>query len=268
MGTWIAALALFAGQLAPASPAAPLAPTGKWTVEYEPASCVVSRGFGEAANPVLLSIRQAPTGDGGSLVLIVNDKPRAADRGNGSVQIGQQGDISPTAYTSVTDPKIGRRVTLIPISPTDFAALPQATAITIVADGSKVTLAPKATDKALSALQTCNDQLLQTWGVDPQENALLATRAKIVTGSIEALGDQYPAEAIRARAQGKATLVIAVDKTGKVSSCRIVSTSGYEALDKASCAGAVRVRFMPAIAKDGNPMPSHYVMPYNWVLPN
>lgn len=74
--------------------------------------------------------------------------------------------------------------------------------------------------------------------------------------------DAYPAQALRAGAEGRASVSLSVSATGKVTDCRVVSGTGNAALDAATCRLATRNgRFEPARDAAGNPVATQMRLP-------
>ncbi|QNQ10682.1 energy transducer TonB [Sphingomonas alpina] len=69
--------------------------------------------------------------------------------------------------------------------------------------------------------------------------------------------DSYPAAARRAEAEGRVSVQVTVDTRGRVSACRVTSSSGNSDLDEATCRLATRNgRFNPAKDANGTPIES------------
>lgn len=81
--------------------------------------------------------------------------------------------------------------------------------------------------------------------------------------------DDYPVEAIRREEQGTAAFQLSINRRGYVSDCRIVSSSGSDALDRATC-GILesRARFDPARNAQGKRVADHYSGRIRWELPD
>ena len=81
--------------------------------------------------------------------------------------------------------------------------------------------------------------------------------------------DDYPVEALRRSEQGRAVARLALDSTGKVVRCNVATSSGSASLDAATCRIALeRVRYRPALDRDGRPIASSVTLPVRWVLPD
>ncbi|NJC06245.1 protein TonB [Sphingomonas kaistensis] len=80
--------------------------------------------------------------------------------------------------------------------------------------------------------------------------------------------DDYPTEAIRKEEQGAVAFVLAVSPEGRVTACRIATSSGSAALDGATCRILrSRARFRPALDERGQRVPDEMRGRIKWVLP-
>lgn len=83
----------------------------------------------------------------------------------------------------------------------------------------------------------------------------LSSRAKGNLASIISAAD-YPAAALRADEQGVVEFQLGIAGNGNVRACRIMSSSGSQILDDATCRIMVaRARFVPAHAARAGPWP-------------
>lgn len=73
--------------------------------------------------------------------------------------------------------------------------------------------------------------------------------------------NSYPADAKRNGEQGRVSVELAVDKTGKPTNCTLVSSSGSASLDAKTCDLAIaNGRFTPAKDTRGQPIASHFAV--------
>ncbi|MGK6321545.1 energy transducer TonB [Sphingomonas sp. DT-51] len=80
--------------------------------------------------------------------------------------------------------------------------------------------------------------------------------------------DDYPPSSIRAGEQGVVAIAVQVDATGKVSGCSVTASSGYGALDQATCRlYQRRGRFTAALDAAGTPTAATFTDRVHWVLP-
>lgn len=78
----------------------------------------------------------------------------------------------------------------------------------------------------------------------------------------------YPADAIRRQAEGRAGFRLVIDQRGSVESCAITTSSGDEALDSATCSILrIRGRFSPALDAGGHPVKDSIAASVRWALP-
>ena len=253
------------------APAPPLAPIGKWVVEYDPKMCLLSHAYGDPAKPVTMAFRPWPMGDSVEIMLIVPgnfDEPRI---GSVSVTLGGVGAAGTTVtggYRNWQLPKKHQRITMVTIDTDATAHLADATSITVDTDRDPpVTVSPKGLKAALAALKLCDTDLLLSWGLDPAEDTHVAKPAE---GDAQKwfTSDDYPAEALQRMLQGDTTILWGIDTDGRVRDCRVVAGSGDAALDKAACDGLIkRARYTPAIGLDGKPMVTHRTRHIIWRMP-
>ncbi len=252
--------------LAAADPAA-IAPSNKWLVEYADTMCVLSRSYGAGADKVTLGLRPMPMSTASEIVLVTEGK--GAAKLNGHAEIALLPASHPATGTYRRFPMqhgAGRLATMF-FEGDALVGLEQASAIDISLDGEAYRLAIPGISGAMKVLSACQDNLLTQWGIDPNERKLEATHVAGNPGRFFG-PDEYPRDAIRAGAQGRAVAVAEVEPDGHVGSCRIVATSGNKSLDEATCSiMRAKVRFSPALDKDGRAVVSHYIMPVRWVLP-
>lgn len=78
----------------------------------------------------------------------------------------------------------------------------------------------------------------------------------------------YPPDARRAEEQGVVSIALLIGPDGTPSACEVTQSSGFEALDEATCRLAVRRgHFRPATDAGGQPVASRYVLPrVRWQL--
>ncbi|KQM64940.1 hypothetical protein ASE75_07680 [Sphingomonas sp. Leaf17] len=82
--------------------------------------------------------------------------------------------------------------------------------------------------------------------------------------------DSYPAAARREGAEGRVSVTVGIGVNGRVTDCRVVSSSGNADLDGATCRLATRNgRFTPARDADGQPVASSFTLRnVRWQLEN
>lgn len=81
--------------------------------------------------------------------------------------------------------------------------------------------------------------------------------------------NDYPARDLREGNQGTTRFRVTVGTDGRVQSCEIVASSGFERLDAATCKNVSRrARFDPATDAGGAPVSGTYSSAIRWVIPD
>jgi protein TonB len=79
------------------------------------------------------------------------------------------------------------------------------------------------------------------------------------SGWARRIQENYPSSALRQEIEGTVGVAVVVGPNGRVSSCRVTSSSGSGALDDAACRGMERyARFDPALNDAGQPISGNY----------
>jgi protein TonB len=80
--------------------------------------------------------------------------------------------------------------------------------------------------------------------------------------------DDYPAEALRANAQGATSVLLSIGVDGRVANCTVAGSSGSPALDAATCRILrARTRYLPARDSHGSVIVSGDSARIVWRLP-
>lgn len=96
---------------------------------------------------------------------------------------------------------------------------------------------------------------------DHPSSARLLNLDELVTPS------DYPRVALVNDQQGSVTVRVKIDRSGLVTSCKVVISSGHQALDEQTCAlYRARARFEPATDRRGRPIESVYTQKTTWRL--
>lgn len=250
---------------------APLAPLTAWRVSYDDGMCILSRPFGTAAAPFTLAFRRTPLNyEKSFLVMLMTppDKKGPLFWADASLTLAPSGVSSSGKASSAVLADGSARLSLFSIEGDAVDGIGEATAVTVSVQGlPTVSFAPTATSAALRALDQCGRDVAVRWGVPAAELAALGTPPTPRNVSAVFGVDAYPKEAIQHGEQGRVIALLSLDAMGRVVDCAVKSPSGYRALDNASCAIAPRLRYTPALDKQGVPMASHTGLPVRWVLP-
>ena len=80
--------------------------------------------------------------------------------------------------------------------------------------------------------------------------------------------DDYPPSALRAEEEGTTAITWTINTAGRVENCRVTSSSGSSALDRAACSALTRrARYTPAQDQNGNPIATTQSRRVVWKMP-
>lgn len=245
-----------------------MSPTGPWVIDYAQSMCVLSREYAAGTQKLTLGFRPAPLGDSFRVALLFEDPSKKVTRGKAQVRLDRQAAIEAPFVRGPVKIE-GVQIVAVDATRDQLAALGQTKALGITTGDLTVELALDEAAEALEALDACEKDLLVTWGMDPKIVASLASHPTQARGLISLFSpDDYPREAMRKKEQGTVGARIKVSKTGKVSDCTIIESSGSRPLDEKTCQiFHSRARFRPALTKDGVAVESIALQRIRWELP-
>ena len=98
---------------------------------------------------------------------------------------------------------------------------------------------------------------------------LQATAPQVVGDAAAWVGaDDYPADALRAGAQGAVTVALTIDPAGRVAGCLVSASSGNASLDAATCRLiGRRANFSPARDRRGRAVAGTVTKRIRWIIP-
>jgi TonB family protein len=230
--------------LAAAATAAPLSPTSKWAINYGQAQCTISRSFGDPVRPILFGIAPGLAESDGTLLIVA--APKIADLAGSATLRGpdRTHDIALSWYAATMAD--GRPAIRLWPTDNDWSRV-----VKLLADAGSVTIDLGA-DRSLSfatgplkaafgALDTCRTSLLRDMGVDP---AAVISLSDAQRGTWVDYPD-YPPAALAAHERGRVTAMLLFDRTGAVTGCKVVGSSGHDRLDEGTCALLMRRAHVP-----------------------
>lgn len=212
----------------------PLAPSGKWVVDYQKDMCLVSRSFGPANANTMFALKPAiAMEEGGQTLFVLSLKTGGSGvrRGQALVTLLPSGEQRKLDYVSFIPDGTTFRGYEFDADGDFVALLGDATGLTIAAGKESFAFATGKMQPVLKALNTCDETLFRSWGVDPAAKAL--TRRGVNPGSWFP-ADSYPAAAKQRGAQGRSVVVLTVSAEGRASACRVV-VKADPALDETTC---------------------------------
>jgi TonB family protein len=251
--------------------AAWLQPSSTWQVDYAEADCRLLRRFGEGDAAVYLELKRGLAFDSYAWTLYGAALPKYTERVDLTIALEPQGReyrVEALPYVLVDRPE-----KLLKWSDTDRTiggAMRDDQRLRFTSGQNldvRVSLSGMAA--AVKALETCQSDLLASWGLSADYLSRIAVKPEPATNAGRwATNDDYPSNAKRARSEGIATFLLSVSAEGKTVDCRIVGSSGFRILDDRMChLMRSRAVFHPARDKEGKAVPSFYVNRVRWQIP-
>ena len=264
------AIATLLMQITTAPNDAPLAPSGKWTVDYANAGCILSRDYGTAPAVTSIGFKPFPLGDTLEVITVSPGIPaKRYQKLKGTLTLQPSGETFQSDITVYGIAARNNTLTSLNAEGDIAAKLFRSTSVSIaLADGTHKSFAVPGMRGAATALRACQDDLLKGWGIDPTERDRVPTpipRTEIATWLST---DDYPSEALESHSEGTVLIVWTIQPNGVVGDCRIVQSSGSKPLDDATCrAFKKRGRYSPVLDRDGKPATAHAMRKVVWSLP-
>lgn len=263
-----AALCVVAGVLTfmpvMADESVPLEPSSKWTIEYADAECQLVRTFGTSENQILLRIGRGDAFDISDMVMSGPHLKKQDFAFDAKLAFAPQTgvlNLHATYYRLDSLKTSVFRVYHANIHRLAFSENDQILKFTPKGSDT-VSLNAKGLRSGLAALKTCHDDLLASWGIDLAHMAKLKEQAKPI-------GEEYywasfpkdlPQKLQKMEMQWPSYL-LNIGADGKPTKCSILSSSGNKEVDDAVCPLVMeRAKFTPAIAADGTPTHSFYMV--------
>ena len=244
-----------------AAEAPPLKPVGPWVLDYDATQCIASRQYGADKEALTFAIRPAPNGNNYELLVgRARYAPMFAEELDGSVDFGRGPIKAWLLHYGETKKKVS--VHQFRISAAEMAQATNATSVSLRSgDGTSANIALTDMPQLMKGMQDCTADLKRYWNIDNPERQNVAVEVK---GEIRSIfrPEDYPAEAMKKRQEGRVQFLLLIDEQGKVAGCNIVQASGIPALDGMGCLVIMeRAKFQPALDKQGRPIRSAYVTP-------
>lgn len=213
--------------------ASSLDPSGKWTVDYQPTTCVASRQFGPEQAPSYLAFRPSVTMDPHYAKLFVmapNGEGGGVRSGGAILTLQPSGATTSVKYVSWIPKPGGPRSYEMDLDAAFMAQMGKSTGLAFDAGKVATAFATGKLQPVLDAMATCNDKLLLSWGANP------AAKADAVGNPGDWFSyDDYPKRARSRNVQGSAVVVVTVDPEGRAKACRVAVSSGDADLDSGTC---------------------------------
>jgi TonB family protein len=251
-----------------------LKPSSPWQVNYEVNDCQLYREFGDGENKLILRIAVGYSNTGQDFMIIGTSIPEKPEYLEWQASLNSDSafeKIYPGTYTLKDRPDRvlqwfngynGRGISLKKTGASQIMRINDA-------KDFFVQLNLGNPDSALTSLQTCQDSLLERWGLDAKAFRTI-TRQPVPKGNPGSWANaaDYPASALKSRISGNVAFALTIDKDGKPTGCKVTVSSGYQELDDRTCLLVTkRARFSPALNANNEAVPSFFISRVRWVLP-
>jgi len=240
-----------------------LQPEGKWKLDAGATNCVLQHEFSGNGEPWSLAFLPQP---GATRIDLMLTRPGPQNRRAGdkaSLTIRPSGTVFQGTVQTTVVPGVAMAYHIW-IDRSLLAALPDTTDMEIAVDRSPaITLSLPAAAAAVAALRTCEQDLLVSWGVDPSR---FRPFAPFLKDSEPPTTADFPPVAVGS--SGRVVLLLEIGSTGRVSSCRLIQSSGNSVLDQKTCNIALsRMHYAPLLGADGKPIVSWTMFSFRWPAP-
>lgn len=256
-----------------------LAAATPWQVEWTKTSCTLARGFGEKDDLQSLIFEQFSQGQNFQL-LITARALSATNQQDKPTLIYVTGDDD-TGYSDKQERallgKNKKGVTTLFVPGSDLfgdtpgnARLIESSIKRLIVKlrGRTVAFETGPLEKPFDAMRKCTDDLVRTWGLDPDAMRRLTRwpTAKTSPGTWLKPND-YPGSALSTGAQSLVSFRLLIDSTGTPTDCLIQRSYGDERFNRITCDKIVeRARFEPALDAQGKAVASYYGTSVSWVI--
>jgi TonB family protein len=266
---WFRSVVIFFAIANGGAAAEPVAPTGKWNVNFADAQCIANRDYGTPGKPHRLLLKAPPVGEVMQVAVTQGAASSSPQQVDSTVAIDGRRPLKTNLL--MYSPKGSReRVYLLNLPSREFALLRQAKTLSVRSTGLNQNFALSQMDSLLKVMNECVADLRRVFNVGENgaEPTALQTRAKADLVSLFSDND-YPAVAIMEGQGGRVKYVLLIGEDGRVADCTIVETSGVPSLDSQACALLKsRAKFEPAVGMEGKPAKDSLVGAIVWKMPS
>ena len=282
MSSWVAAAALLASPAAQAQNAAIFTPNSAWAADYGDDYCRLVRSFSDGTDEITLAVQRVQPGADTQLMLIGDairpfrgaeelgwhflpgDTERKSRYTRSQTGDGQQYlRIENVMLTPFTPPPPGT-----PPGPPPYdraaeqAATKNMTGLLVSTGVTKpVRIETGRLDAPIAALQTCTDDLIKTWGLDPEKHKTMSAPAAMNPNADGILPQgTIPFTEFAKFAGGGNQVRLLLDASGKPTSCTIFAHTLDKGLNDRICQLVMeKASFTPAKDAAGETMASFWM---------
>jgi hypothetical protein len=247
--------------------AVPLAPSGKWIVDYGENSCGIWRKFNAGpSGDVSFGVEPLTLAQTAVLTFVVPGGSKNSAKAARIVLApsGQSLTISGDKHGVLPE---GGSAARLGIKRNDLPALFAASSLT-VDFGDSVSITLTSGQDASKALQACETDLMTKWKVDPAEVAAAARATEISNLQEIFRSEDYPKNSTKDPVPGSSLTIVKVGTNGRVAVCRTIASGGNADLDNAICSSLTRrATYKPAIDREGKAVAGWWSRKVTWPRP-
>lgn len=259
--------------------------TEKWVVSFDNDGCRLVGAFSaDSADKDKILIELAQYSPGPGFELSVLGQPVKTDDPFAKLKIGFGPDFKPVTVETITGTRAKYPLRIITSmnfdnlqnAPTTPAAIPATPPERVVryldvwANAHSIyRLDLGSMISPMTVMHECMDNLVKSWGYDPDEMASDAARpAPVGTLGNWFTPNDYPTDLLRQGAMGIVHIRLDVDEKGAVTGCHVQMSTKPVGFDVATCKLlSQRAKFTPGHNAKGEPIKSYYVATVRWVIP-
>lgn len=254
-----------------------LQPFGKWQSDYGLEECRIIRSFGDPANPTAFQMAKFDPDSSVDPSISIFSNYFHKTPNNVRVKIYANGQNGREFVDGIIVPSASGTANVLYIQ--DGAAFKKLINADIAAhrqtiahfDSGKTHLGFALGSMAgpVKALDTCTDDLLRSWGLDPEQQHSLQRKPEPITPPDTWFSSQdYPLYLSENGKTGGVFARLNISDTGEITQCHVMLAGGDEAFKDITCNVArKRGRFKPAISKEGKAVASYARVRVLWRSP-
>lgn len=251
---------MFAIVAAWAALSVPLTPQGPWQVSPEGIGCLASRSYGLTKEATVFLQHDMSKQ---SIEIAISASSKLLPAGIGQIKLVLRPGGQDMTASFRTDPigGDGTSISRIFLDASSFKELQSANQVELGDVGLALYLS--ALPRAVAAIETCNAEILKSWGVNPDLYTFGRLAVPLNPGRWFS-HESYPSDAKKRHVSGKVVALLQTNPNGTLDSCKVV-ISVDPILDQATCAIAMeKVRVRPPLDGGGRPLASYALLPVLW----
>lgn len=257
--------------------------TSPWKVDYTGTACHLQRGFGSAAEPMLVQFEQLAPGDNFNFTVAGSAFSGVSELTHATLSTGPDRKSISTRFTLGDMNAGGQKLTTLffmgttlnghaedgkqpeKVTPEREA---QVNSLFVSWGGKEVQIGTGPLAKAFAAMGSCTEGLVKSWGLDPAQQKTLSRWPRPLSEPSSWLPPgSYPSDLADEGRQALVDVRLLIDPAGAISDCQVVNGYSEPRFAKVTCDRIrERAKFEPALDSAGQPVASYAVRRVRWVI--